>query len=733
MASKYVRNLACARTPAVLYIGRLIPNAAAETLFARIPELRERYRHGLEMVLASKTAHELVLDGTSVVFFPIFNDDDRAEAAAAVQGRLQDLPSILHELEKGSPRFTEILHHTPNIVLTARPNGQIDYLSRRWYEVTDARARTAPEEALEKAMSPGEYRDFSRNWMLGIARGLEFTLPLHLSTVFGRRAFELRARPVRRKTGGIAKWVATLTDVEQTVTVTQGLSRLMHRFEILAKAGSVLGAARTLEDVADGLVQLPVTHRTERWFLELRLPGFTVVRRGLLQRESDVVWKSLLRGVDSVVVEPRENGSSMRFLVSKIVSGDESFGFVGLAREVARKATEEDRRVVSEVANRVAIAVERILSFLRDQELARMLQRSMLPLALPYSPGVRLDVAYEPAEREALVGGDWYDAFELPNGLIAVEIGDVAGHGIEAAIVMNQVRHTVRAAALRDPDPTAVLTSANRVVNSQRQPMVTALFGVLDPLTLTFTFASAGHLPPLLVTENGDVRALRCEGLPLGVAEELSVPTRTETLEPGGALVLYTDGVVEDQHDPIAGERALRDALESWAKVGFLTRAADLQSSLRIGMHHDDAAMFVLQFPHVDEFKIRLPATTFNARRLRLAARRFVSGSPFAGDRAFDAVLAIGEAVNNAIEHPYSDDNGFVTLRLKRETQRLIAEVQDEGSWRERESVNRGRGLGIIRHLADKVEIRKTDGGTTVHIELAYVPAERETPVATSA
>jgi anti-sigma regulatory factor (Ser/Thr protein kinase) len=251
--------------------------------------------------------------------------------------------------------------------------------------------------------------------------------------------------------------------------------------------------------------------------------------------------------------------------------------------------------------------------------------------------------------------------------------------------------------------------------------MVTAFFGTLDPLTLSLTCASAGHPPALVVDQNGDVRSLECEGIPLGVSEDLFVKTTVEELPAGGALVLYTDGVVEDERDLPSGEHALAQALSRWAKRGFLARAADIQSSLRVGAHQDDAAMFVLRFPHVDDFEVRLPATRYNAQRMRLAARRFISGSNFDQERAFNAVLAVGEAVNNAVEHAYDDGGGMVTLVLKRETQRLIIDVRDEGVWREAKPYDRVHGLGIIELLADKLEINRSENGTSVHIEVAHV------------
>ncbi|MBV8283650.1 MAG: SpoIIE family protein phosphatase [Candidatus Eremiobacteraeota bacterium] len=495
--------------------------------------------------------------------------------------------------------------------------------------------------------------------------------------------------------------------------------------EKLAEAGNVIASARTLNEIASGIANIGTAESNGRMFIELRHPqSGIVVRHNLAQTERDAVDDALSR--QQAVFSNGNSGAV--YVVAPIRTDETAFGFLGIVRDGPDGSGEDDRQLVNALATRTAAGVERVVSFLRDQELARMLQRSMLPLALPYSPGVRLDVAYEPAEREALVGGDWYDAFELPDGLIAVAIGDVAGHGFEAAIVMNQVRQSMRAAAMEDSDPATVLARVNRIVTKQQQPMVTALFGVLDPLALTFRFASAGHLPPLVVKESGEVLYLPCEGTPLGIAEDQVSKTCFADLSPGGALVLYTDGVVEDQRDFVRGEQALLEALARWAHSGFVLRASQLQTQLRTGGHADDAAMFVLRFPHVDDFEIRLPASPYNAQRMRLAAKRFMSGSPFDEDRAFDAVLVVGEAVNNAVEHAYADGRGHCTLSLRRETHRVVVEVSDEGTWREPAPVDRLHGLGIIERLADKLDVRTTNAGTAVRIEMAYVAARTPQP-----
>jgi anti-sigma regulatory factor (Ser/Thr protein kinase)/PAS domain-containing protein len=722
--SSYVRNIANLRDPAIVHAARLMPNAVAKALFVADPSARQACDDAVDAVLESGEAQTCDVGGKKMVFFPVFNDERVMNIVVGCVGSLENIPRLLHELGRGLPHFSELLNQMPTAVLTARPNGQIDYLSRRWYEVIGIPStRHQPEDAIFSSMLPDDYRDFSVAWTTGIGTAAEFVLAMRLQTPKGPRAFELRVVPVRRAGRAITKWVGSLTDVEAARIATNELTRLAHRFEILAAAGSVIASAQTIDEVADGLTQLSNVDAGERWFIELRDLDVEISRGDLAKRHAASIEQALNRknGVVSFIVSERlfEN---VLYVAAPVVVNEtsESYGYIGFAREDAREPTEEDLILVSELGARAALAVERVLVSRRDQELAQMLQRSMLPLALPYSPGIRLDVAYEAAEYEALVGGDWYDAFELPDERIAIAIGDVAGHGFDSAIVMNQVRQSMRTAAYEDPDPYRVLQRANRTVNIQMQPMVTAFFGVLDPLTLRLTFASAGHLPPIFVDESGRTRTLRCEGTPLGIGEDVTATTMVEELAPGGALVLYTDGIVEDERDPIRGEQALRQVLSDWAKLGFVARASQLQSLLRTGDHRDDAAMFILRFPHADELDVRAPATPKNAQRLRHAARRFVAGSAFEEGRAYDAVLAIGEALNNAVVHAYAEDGGFVHLLMKRDSRGVIAEVRDEGSWLERKPYDRMHGLGIIETLAERVDIATGGRGTAVRMQLAY-------------
>src|SRR5262249_47723504 len=176
-------------------------------------------------------------------------------------------------------------------------------------------------------------------------------------------------------------------------------------------------------------------------------------------------------------------------------------------------------------------------------------------------PSVAIAAHYIPGTETADVGGDWYDVFRLPNNRIALSVGDVVGRGLTAAAMMGQIRQTIRAMALAGYAPSRVLWEAGAVLKltHEREGMATAIFGILDPDELTFTYAAAGHPPPIVVAPDGDIRELREGGLPLGVAPHgTALLDQTCPLPPGGLLFLYTDGLIESTRDILAGQCGAR-------------------------------------------------------------------------------------------------------------------------------------------------------------------------------
>ncbi len=231
-----------------------------------------------------------------------------------------------------------------------------------------------------------------------------------------------------------------------------------------------------------------------------------------------------------------------------------------------------------------------------------MFQRAMLPATVPALAGVDLAVAYRPHADRAAIGGDWYDAFTLPGGRLALVIGDVTGHDLQAATIMGQVRNAVRAYAVLDSRPGVVLQRTNALLRSlpELEP-TTMVFGVYDPATCELTWSRAGHPPPLH-RRGGSVAVLdRPNGPLLGAVTDTGrYPEATLGLAAGDTVLWYTDGLIERRGGDIVGaESRLRDLLASPpASTGADDLVALIDRTLIVDHHlDDDACVLVLHLP----------------------------------------------------------------------------------------------------------------------------------------
>ncbi len=233
----------------------------------------------------------------------------------------------------------------------------------------------------------------------------------------------------------------------------------------------------------------------------------------------------------------------------------------------------------------------------RLRRIAAALQESFLVESLPYVPNLSFDALYAPALEQARVGGDWYGAFALPDGRVYFSMGDVAGHGVAAAVLMARVRQTILSMAMHERDPSVILTHVNEVLRLRSETMVTALCGFIVPQTLEMSYASAGHPPPLLVTPHGGAVYLPKSGAPLGVTIDPGARTFVRRASPGSALVLYTDGITEFDCDIVRGEQRLRAVAEAVTKEGCEHPAeAIVRRTLSGAMQRDDIAVLVVRF-----------------------------------------------------------------------------------------------------------------------------------------
>jgi PAS domain S-box-containing protein len=228
----------------------------------------------------------------------------------------------------------------------------------------------------------------------------------------------------------------------------------------------------------------------------------------------------------------------------------------------------------------------------RTRQIVDRLQEAFIRRDLPQRDEVRFDAVYVPAEDVARVGGDWYDAFEFPNGTIMFSIGDVAGHGLEAAVTMANIRQTIFGASIDAHDPSEALAKVNSVVCLQRSIVASAIVGFIRGSRVTY--CSAGH-PPVVFANAQGARFLPHGGMTLGIDSKPVFRTHELNATPGTLLVLYTDGLTEARRKIDEDEARLLDVCSRAARNGM--RAADIHNAV-LGDYKspDDTAIMTLRF-----------------------------------------------------------------------------------------------------------------------------------------
>jgi serine phosphatase RsbU (regulator of sigma subunit) len=203
------------------------------------------------------------------------------------------------------------------------------------------------------------------------------------------------------------------------------------------------------------------------------------------------------------------------------------------------------------VADRTS-SVVRDRSAALDRAAALALQRSLLPDHPEHIAGLDVAVRYAPGT-EAGVGGDWYDLFVMPTGHIGITIGDVAGSGLRAAVVMGRIRSALRAYALETLDPADVLTRLDRKIRMfEPEAMATVLYAVIEPDHACMTISNAGHLPPIVTEPGQPNRIIEVPpDVPVGAFTDDVRRSSRHGLAQGAGIFFYTDGLVETRRQPV--------------------------------------------------------------------------------------------------------------------------------------------------------------------------------------
>jgi sigma-B regulation protein RsbU (phosphoserine phosphatase) len=246
-----------------------------------------------------------------------------------------------------------------------------------------------------------------------------------------------------------------------------------------------------------------------------------------------------------------------------LIAGGRLLGVLHVGTLTTRRYTADEIELFQLAAERAAMAMQSLMSR-AERAGAIELQRSLVPSSLPAIPGIDLAARYRPGK--ANVGGDWYDVFTLPSGEVGIVMGDVAGHGLPAAVVMGRMRSALRAYALESEDPADVLGKLNRKMQHfEPDATATVLYAVWDLTLDQVRVSSAGHWPPVLALPGSPARALDMSpDVLIGLDQDIPRQTTAVKLPPGALLCFYTDGLIERRDRSIrSGIARLCDAVHA--------------------------------------------------------------------------------------------------------------------------------------------------------------------------
>ncbi len=454
-------------------------------------------------------------------------------------------------------------------------------------------------------------------------------------------------------------------------------------------------------------------------------------RLGWMAKDYEKVERTLGLGVHSLMVVPLAARGVM-------------LGVLSLWRLRRSEPFErDDLTLAEEFASRAAVCIDNARRYTQQHQAALTLQHSLLPYEVPGHPAAEIAHRYRPADPTAGVGGDWFDVIPLSGLRVALVVGDVVGHGIHASATMGRLRTAVHTLADLDLAPDEVLAHLDDLVDrlaAERDPAderlsqvigATCLYAVYDPVERRCTLARAGHLPPVVVTPDGQARIADVpEGPPLGLG---GLPFEAAELElaDGSLLALYTDGLLETRRrDPDEGLTRLCAALSAPAPTLEETCTA-VEEALLPERPTDDVALLVARTRVLAAEKVatwELPPKPTSAAEARSLATAQLSEWGL-DEIGFTTELIVSELVTNA----YRYASGAVTLRLIRD-HTLICEVSDTSSTsphlrRARSTDEGGRGLFLVAQVAQKWGTRYTHDGKTIWAEQPLAcPAPPSTP-----
>ncbi|MFA3876441.1 SpoIIE family protein phosphatase [Streptomyces sp. MMCC 100] len=444
------------------------------------------------------------------------------------------------------------------------------------------------------------------------------------------------------------------------------------------------------------------------------------MRARLVRVSSDDPWLS----TDPEGFAPLIRAGVHSMIVAPLIARDTVLGLLTLYRHRTDPFEEADLDVARQAAFTASVHMDNAHSYRREHTVAAALQRRLQPGAIPRLTAVETAHVYLPES----AGGDWFDVVPLSGTRVALVVGDVSGHGIEAAATMGQLRLAVRTLALQDLETDELLTHLDEVAAQltdasapgANAPVATCAVTVYNPVSRHCTMVRAGHPAPVVIDPDGAPRAVEVpQGPPLGTGGGHVFTPAVLELAPGSLLALHTDGLTRGDGDaPGAARRRLEHILASTTRP--LQELCDTAVYHMAPSRHDDAVLLLartraLPPEHVADWTLPADASVVGTAR-RLVDRQLAAWD--LDEAAYTTELVVSELVTNAIRY----GKGPVRLRLIRDRGRLLTEVTDANSTsphlrRARESDEGGRGLFIVMRLSTHWGVRHSRHDKTIWSE----------------
>jgi phosphoserine phosphatase RsbU/P len=341
--------------------------------------------------------------------------------------------------------------------------------------------------------------------------------------------------------------IQSITDAALSRLVDHDLlTELLERLRTILRADTA--AVLLLDSSAAELIATAASGLEEEVRQGVRIP----VGRGFAGRIAAEQRPVILDHVDpTTVMNPILSAKGIRALLGvPLIASGAVIGVLHVGSLTAREFTSDDVKLLQLAGDRAATAVQSLM--IRDERTAAAaLQRSLLPSAFPAADRAQMAARYVPGE--GTVGGDWYDVFTLPSGQLGVVIGDVAGAGLQAAVIMGRMRSALRAYALETADPAEVLARLDaKMQHFEPGALATVSYALFDPGLDQMRICLAGHFPPVIASAGQATRlATVPPGLLIGAAPGAQRQVSTLDIRPGTLVCFYTDGLIERRDQPI--------------------------------------------------------------------------------------------------------------------------------------------------------------------------------------